>query len=635
MWRCLIAAGAERIFGLCSRRRPGRFPLYEFEMSFCYRATGVLLGMVIFTATGLHAQDDPIALDTVRVAVASIASPEMGAATRAVEVITAREIRDLPVSTIPEVLEWALGVDMMPHSPALVDVGVRGSTFDQVLVMVDGVRVSDAQTGHFNLNLAIPLDQVERIEVLRGPGATLHGADAMGGVIHVVTNRGGGTRASLDAGSFGSVGVSASHSVVADGISLMAGGDIRRSDGHRPGTDLEMMQGRVALSAPLGARRLDLSLASAARDFGAKGFYGSNPEWDEYEETRTTTATLALRSAPDAVIALEPVLSFRRNSDEFLLRRDDPDFYRNTHRTDQYGGKLVARYAPTGMLRLAAGGEAFHHVLESVSLGDRSESHAALLAEAVLGRPADWTVGAGARIDWHEGQGQFISPSFSAAWWPVQDLRLRGSLGRALRTPTWTDRYYRDPANEGNADLAPESSWSSEVGVDWAAIPGMRVSASLYERRADDLIDWARPAGSEDVWVTHNVARARFRGVEASAETIDPLGTRWSLQGSWQSVHSSTPTGTESKYALRPLAESVTLGIDRKLPAGVHVALRALHARRIGEEAYLRADLRTTLQLGAVRVHADVQNLGDTTYLDITRTEAAGRQLRVGVEITS
>lgn len=601
-------------------------------MSLFCRSFGALLVAVAFAAGPLQAQEQPISLDTLHVAVASIASPEMGAATRGVEVITAREIRELPVSTIPEVLEWALGVDLMPHSPALVDVGVRGSTFDQVLVMVDGVRVSDAQTGHFNLNLAIPLDQVERIEVLRGPGATLHGADAMGGVIHIVTRRAGGTRASVDAGSFGSVGVAASHSMQSGGTRWMVGGDLRRSDGHRTGTDLEMLQGRLALSTPLAGRSLDVTLASAARDFGAKGFYGSNPDWDEYEETRTTTATLALRADPEARMTIEPVLSYRRHSDEFLLQRDDPAFYRNTHRTDQFGGQLITRYAPSRLLRIAAGGEAFHYGLKSASLGDRSESHAALLGEAVLGRPAAWTLASGARIDWHEGHGHFVSPSISAAWWPVSPVRLRASIGRALRTPTWTDRYYRDPANVGNEELSPESSWTSEIGADLAVTAGTQLGVAVFERRAADLIDWARAEGSDDVWVTHNVARARFRGLEVTAETVDPLGTRWTAQGSWQSVRASTPVGTESKYALRPLAESVSLGVDRALPGGIHVALRALHARRIGEEAYLRADLRTSLRLAGVRLHADVQNLGDASYLDITQTKAAGRQFRLGVE---
>ena len=100
-------------------------------------------------------------LDTVRVTVASLASPGLAASTRGVQVVTAEEISRLPATTVADVLQWAMGVDVMPRSPALVDVGMRGSTFEQVLVLVDGVRVSDAQTGHFDLNLAVPLDQVE------------------------------------------------------------------------------------------------------------------------------------------------------------------------------------------------------------------------------------------------------------------------------------------------------------------------------------------------------------------------------------------------------------------------------------------------------------------------------------------
>src|SRR5690606_27325750 len=115
---------------------------------------------------------------------------------------------------IPDLLQWALGVDLMPRSPALADVSLRGSSFEQVLVLVDGVRVSDAQTGHFDLDLAVPLDQVERIEILRGPGSSLHGADAMGGVINVVTRQGvERSTARAEAGTFGTTGLALSHSM--------------------------------------------------------------------------------------------------------------------------------------------------------------------------------------------------------------------------------------------------------------------------------------------------------------------------------------------------------------------------------------------------------------------------------------
>lgn len=595
-------------------------------------AAVVACGGLVCIASGVSAQEEAIPLDTVHVTISSIASAEMASSTRSVDVLSAAEIERLPVRTVPDVLRWALGVDLMPRSPALVDVGVRGSSFEQVLVMVDGVRVSDAQTGHFDLDLAVPLAQVERIEILRGPASTLHGADAVGGVINVVTRHGEGSQVRLETGSFGTAGMALSHTISAGEVRFDVATDLRRSDGHRPGTDYETLQGRLAVAGPIGERRVDASVAWAGRDFGARGFYGSNPDWDEFEKTRATTASIALRSPVGARMAIEPVLSYRRHRDDFVLRRDDPSFYQNLHTTDQLGGKLTARYAHVGTLRLAAGGELYHDRLESESLGDRSENRGALLAELAAGRVGHVTAVAGARLDWHERHGSFVSPSASVAWWPVESLRFRASLGRALRTPTWTERYYRDPANEGSADLAPERSWSGEIGVDATPAEGVRVGVAIFQREAEDLIDWARGAGSDGVWVTRNVESARFRGLEARLAVTDALGTRWTAHGSWLSLRSSTPDAVESKYALRPLAESVTAGVDRPLPGGFGVAVRATRARRVGEDAHLRADARVWFERSGLRLYLDGQNLGDESYLDIARIEAPGRALLIGLE---
>src|SRR5690606_16014980 len=108
-------------------------------------------------------------------------------ATRAVQVITADDIRRTPARTVAEVLAWTLGADVLSRSPAQTDLALRGGTFGQVLVLVDGVRMSDPQTGHFNLDLAVPLGEIERIEVLRGGASTTYGSDAMTGVVNVVT----------------------------------------------------------------------------------------------------------------------------------------------------------------------------------------------------------------------------------------------------------------------------------------------------------------------------------------------------------------------------------------------------------------------------------------------------------------
>ena len=158
------------------------------------------------------------------------------------------------------------------------------------------------------------------------------------------------------------------------------------------------------------------------------------------------------------------------------------------------------------------------------------------------------------------------------------------------------------------------------------------MTAAVFERDSEDLIDWARPVEGDEVWVTRNVQSARFRGFEARTEIVDPLGIRWSAHGSWISVRSSTPEGVESKYALRPLVENFTLGADHRLADRLGLSLRATRARRVGEDAYLRADARASLDLSSVRVYLDVRNLGDDDYLDIAQIQAPGRSLLLGLQ---
>lgn len=590
-----------------------------------------VLPVLLLLSAPLTAQERTVPLDTVRVTASSRASGELAAPTRGVEVITAEEIRRTPARTVAEALEWALGVDLMPRSPALADVAVRGSSFEQVLVLVDGVRASDAQTGHFDLNLAVPLEQVERIEILRGPGSALHGADAVGGVIHIVTRGAGvGPHARAEAGSFATQGLALSHAFEAGGVRADLAGDLRRSDGHRPGTDYRVGTGRAALSAPLAGRTLRADAAHAARDFGADGFYAPFPS---YEETRTTTASLGWRAEPEAGFAVEPVLSLRRHGDDFVLKRSDPSFYRNRHTTWQAGGEVTARWRVSPLLRLAGGTEWYRDAIRSATLGDRAERRAAVLAEAAAGRVGHAAATAGVRADWHEAYGTVWSPSASGAWWPTERVRLRASAGSAFRAPTWTERYYRDPANQGDPALRPERSWSGEAGVDAHLPAGVRIGVAGFVREAADLIDWARPAAdSVSPWRTRNVEEARFRGVEAEAAWRGPLGVRWTGRGTWLSVRTDEAAGWASKYALRPLVETLSLGAERAFANGLSLSLRGQRARRAGEDAHLRVDGRAAYTLRGARLYADVHNALDEAYPDITGRPAAGRALSVGVE---
>lgn len=592
------------------------------------RALIVLSSLV---PAALAAQDRTVPLDTVRVSAASRTASEVAAATRGVEVITAEQIRALPARTVAEVLEWALAVDVMPRSPALADVAVRGGTFEQVLVMVDGVRASDAQTGHFDLNLAVPLDQVERIEIVRGPASALYGADAVGGLIHVVTRREGvGARARAQAGSWNTRAAALSYAAELGRVRADLGGEWQRSDGHRAGTDYEVASGRLALSAPVGGWTLNADAGHAARDFGADGFYGPFPS---YEETRTTTAAVALRAAPEARFAVEPTVSLRRHGDDYVLRREDPEFYRNQHTNLRWGGEVMARWRARPALRLAGGGEWFSDELRSARLGDRAGQRAAALVEAAAGSIGRVSATAGVRADWHERYGTEWSPSVAAAWWPAAGVRLRASAARAFRAPTWTERYYSDPANVGDPDLKPERSWSAELGASAFVARGVRLGLAAFVRDADQLIDWAKPAETpSEPWRTRNVESARFRGMEAEAAWTAPLGLWWSATGTWLSVDTEEAAGFTSKSALRPITENVTLSVRRTFADRLTLTVLGRRARRTGEDAYARLDARAAYDIHGVRVFADVQNATDADYLDISQLAAPGRALTFGLE---
>jgi iron complex outermembrane receptor protein len=593
--------------------------------------TRLLISLLVLLPAALAAQDPAVPLDTLRVSAASRAAAATASATRGVEVISAEQIRALPARTVAEVLEWALAVDVMPRSPALADVAVRGGTFEQVLVMVDGVRASDAQTGHFDLNLSVPLDQVERIEIVRGPASALYGADAVGGVIHVVTRRdGGGARVRVQAGTWDTRSAAASYAAELGRARADVGGEWQRSGGHRAGTDYEMGSGRVALSIPIGSWTVNTDAGHARRDFGADGFYSPAPS---YEETRTTTGTLALRAAPDARFAVEPTLSVRRHGDDFILRRADPAFYRNQHTNLRWGGEVMARWRASGAVRVAGGAEWFSDELESARLGDRAEQRAAALVEVAVGSVGRVSATAGLRADRHERYGTEWSPSVAAAWWPAAGVRMRASAGRAFRAPTWTERYYKDPSNVGDPDLNPERSWSAEVGASAFVARGARLGIAGFVRHADQLIDWAKPLNAMDQpWRTRNVEDARFRGIEAEASWTAPLGVALSATGTWLSFTTGAAEGFTSKSALRPVMENVSVSARRAVTERLSVSLLGRRARRSGEEAYVRLDARASYAFRALRIFADLQNATGTEYVDISRLAAPGRAAMIGLE---
>ncbi|MBX6363071.1 MAG: TonB-dependent receptor [Gemmatimonadetes bacterium] len=598
-------------------------------------ATPALSALLLALAAAPLAGQTPYTLDTLHVTVGSRTDPRLPSATRSVEVLTADDIQRLPALTLADVLGWALGVDVLARSPAQADVGIRGSSAEQVLVLVDGARATDPQTAHFALDQAVPLDDVERIEILRGPASALYGADALGGVINIVTRSGGGVTARAEGGSFGSGTAALRVGGGSAGARGHAAAEFQRSDGFRPGTDVRAVQLRGGGAVDVAGRALRADVGWAARDFGARAFYTPPAApYDEYEKTRTASLVLGWEAPAAARLAVTPRVSIRRHDDDFVLKRDDPSFYENVHRSWQAGAEVVGRWATSGA-RVAWGVEGQRDILRSSSLGDREESRAAAFGEVSVGEVGRAVLTGGLREDWHSRYGAFLAPSLAGAVWAGPALRLRASAGRAFRAPTWTDRYYRDPSNVGDPELRPERAWAGEAGADVVARNGARLSLTGFVRRATDLIDWVRDDGAPPTspWFARNLGRVTFRGVELEGSVAGPLDTRWTARATALSLRADE-AASGSKYALRPLDRTASLAFDRALGRGFGFGARTAYERRVGEPGHWLVDARLRAGWRDVSLYLDGRNLTDARYLDVSGTTAPGRALYVGAEWT-
>lgn len=598
------------------------------------------VGPGIIGASSTLAAQDPVALDTIAVAVGS--NLELGDLPRSVEVITASELAELPVTSVEAALRWAGAVDLQTRSPAQSDLSIRGGSFEQVLVMVDGMRVSDPQTGHFDLDLTIPIEQVERIEILRGGASAAHGADAFGGVVNIVTKTPEATRGQLriEGGSFSTFGGALSFETVTDagvGVSAAVGRD--GSDGHRDGTDYDILRVRSRVTAPLADGTLTADGGWAARDFGAQGFYAS---FDSFEETRTTHGGVRWDGRIGG-LRITPRVAFRKHDDTFILFRDDPEAFTNVHDSRQTIADLVTRWAPARGVELAVGGEWARETVESNNLGDRAETRFGLFGELGLeGGP--WDAVAGIRLDDRENFDAFVSPSLAVGVDLDRWLRLRASASRAFRTPTWTDRFYEDPANIGSPELAAETGWSLEGGVD-VELPGLRAAGgtvpgrsatlgvTVFERRTENLIDFARPAGSTDEvrWRSRNVAEADFTGLELDLDGLAAGPVLLGFAGHWLKLDTSEEADFESKSALRPLTRRLSLSADVPVGGGVMVGARMLDRDRSGQDGAVTMDIRVRAEVAGATLFVDGLNITDEDFLDVSGIPEAGAAVRVGV----
>lgn len=505
------------------------------------------------------------------------------------------------------------------------DISIRGGTFGQTLILLDGLRMNDVQSGHHNLNLPAPLESVGQVEILKGSGSTLYGSDAVGGVVNFITRTPemSEMRLRAAAGNFGVNQQSGTVTLVGGNITQQLAFSRDFSSGFIPNRDYRNLNlgSTTRLSTALGDTNVHLSHRDSP--FGAEQFYGNFNSW---ERTRAWWAAIRQNLGRNT----DAAFSYRRHTDMFVLYRDRPQVFTNRHAVESYQATLRRRDELGRNAKLHYGAEMYRDSIVSNNLGTHDRTRGAGYVALDVRALNRFSFSAGLRDEVYGSGNHQLSPTVSAGVWLAPAWKIRAGVSRAFRLPTYTDLYYQDPANRGTPDLRAERAWSYEAGADWNAGGRVRSSVTVFHRRETDGIDYVRTSPT-DIWRATNFQKLQFTGVEAAVATR--LAGRSELEFQYTGLRGaqSALDGYLSKYVFNYPVHNGIVSYHRMF-RGFAARTRLGVAERFQRDPYAVWDAYGAYTRGRIRPFLQFTNLSDTGYQEIPGVAMPGRAVVGGLE---
>ena len=537
---------------------------------------------------------------------------------RSIQVITKENIRQAGVTTVADLLQQVAGVDIRRRGIAgmQADLFIRGGSFDQTLLLIDGIKLDDAQTGHHTLNLALPLEVIERIEIIKGPAARIFGQNAFTGAINIVTKSSLDTTGvvNLQAGSYNQVNVESTVGTSKENFSLLAHYSHKKADGYRYNTDFENQN--VFLKGQFNKQNspIDFIASFSERKFGANGFYALPSYADQYEETQGSLIAFSSRINKGNWL-LKPRLYWRRGQDEYIFVRSNPAIYRNLHITHKVGFAFDA--SNTNKLGQTGLGIDFANVsIASNNLGDRSRFMTTVFAEhRFLLSNDQLDITPGVAVTNYTDFGTQLFPGVDISYALSEALRIYGNVGYTYRIPTFTDLYYSDSTTLGNEDLKPEEALTEELGLR-LIINNFQFSAAAFLRQAENLIDYIRPT-EEGRFEATNVREVNTHGVELEAKTQFKIGNQpQQLQAGYVYLKDDVKSiaVNTSRYTINSLRHHFTFNYRTNVTKDLSGSIAFKHAQRPMQDSYQVLDLFVQWQINNLRLSFSANNILNEVY---------------------
>jgi len=570
-----------------------------------------------------------------------------------VTVISRDDISRQPVQSIPDLLKNIVGLDVRQRGAngVLSDISVRGGTFDQIAILLNGANLTNPQTGHYSLDLPVNLSDIERIEIIQGPSSLLYGAGAFSGGINIVTKKDSDTGVFLkvEGGMYELWGVESRVSLKTNTSTHSLSAGYNSSAGYIPDSDYKILNAFWQSNFHIENSKLNIQLGINDKAYGANTFY-SPVYFNQFDDTQSLFA--AVRGESGTKLKFIPHLYWSRHYDCFQLYRDGtpniPAWYtgHNYHYSEVLGFNLNTQYKWNGGITNFGGelrnegifsnvlGKPLNEPIGKYTKSDNRTNTGYFLEHTYIYQGLTFSAGVLANYNsFFKKQFEFF-PNIDIAYWLTDNLKSFVSWNNATRMPTFTDMYYSSPNHEGNPELQPEKSESYELGIKYAK-PWIAASFNGFYTKGNNLIDWTKEKEDDPKWAAKNLTTVNKTGFEANVslrfQKFVPALTATRLNLGYMHINQTKKTGDFiSAYVMDYLRHKFIAGLSHPVYKGLSADWQFRWQNREGsytkyengsfrEEAYPTfslLDVKLNWKVEPVNIYLSINNLFDKPYYD-------------------